>query len=163
MLKKSLFVVAIVAMLAGMAQAGEIKVHDWPITWEYTFQEVTTIPVKMDVGFWLNIPDQDKLSIKLNQTSIHSYEGCTAMTVQCNFKAALSTTIAKTGAVGGDYSSWVTPNEVDPGSTSVDVCAKLVKANLGDQDGGTKNVKVADVTVWVAPVPTSGSDAGNVW
>jgi hypothetical protein len=163
MLKKSLFVVALVAVLAGMAQAGEIKVHDWPIEWSYQYQEITTIPVRMDVGYWLNIPDQDDLKIKLEQSAIHTYEGCTPMTVQCNFDVALATTIEATGEVSGEYTSWVTPTTLTSGGGSVDVCAKLTKADLGDKPGGTDNVHVANVTVWVAPVPTSGSDSGNVW
>jgi len=163
MLKKSLFVLTLVAVLAGMSQAGEIKVHEWPLTWSYTYQEVTTIPVKMDVGFWLNIPNQDQLVINLEQDSIHSYSGCTQMTVQCNFDVALKTTIASTGEIGGDYSSSVTPDQLASGGGTVDVCASLANANLGDKPGGTSNVHVADVTVWVAPVPASGSDAGNVW
>jgi len=163
MLKKSLFVVALVAVLAGMAQAGEIKVHEWPIEWSYQFQEITTIPVKMDVGYWLNIKDQDDLEIKLQQSAIHTYEGCDTMVIECNFDVALSTTITPTGKVGGDYSTYLSDSTVSSGGGSVDVCAKLTNAKLGDQSGGTNNVHVADVTVWVAPVPTSGSDAGNVW
>jgi hypothetical protein len=163
MLKKSLFVVAIVAVLAGMAQAGEIKVHEWPLEWSYTYQEITTIPVKMDVGFWLNIPDQDDLVINLQQSAIHTYEGCTAMAVECNFDVALAVKITKTGKIGGDYSCSVSPNTLTSGGGSVDVCAKLTKADLGDQPGGSSNVHVANVTVSVAPVPTSGSDDGSIW
>lgn len=163
MLKKSLFVVALVAVLAGMAQAGEIKVHEWPKEWSYQFQEITTIPVKMDVGYWLNIPDQDDLEIKLQQSAIHTYEGCTAMTVECNFDVALSVSIASTGEIGGDYSTYLSDSTVASGGGSVDVCAKLTNANLGDKSGGTDNVHVADVTVSVAPVPSGGNDAGNIW
>jgi len=49
MLKKSLFLVAAVAPLAVAAQAGEIKIHDWPMS--YIAQEITDIPVVLDVGY----------------------------------------------------------------------------------------------------------------
>jgi len=85
MLKKSLFAVAVVTLLAAMAPAGEIKIHDWPMS--YISQELTDIPVLMDIGFWCFIADQDKLKIKLVQTaqteaSKHNYEGCTNVAIQ---------------------------------------------------------------------------------
>ena len=149
MLKKSLFAVAAVALLAVAAQAGEIKIHNWPTT--FVPQELTDIPVVMDVGYWVSIKDQDKLQIKLTQKSIHTYEGCTDMTVQCNFNISLSCSISKTGAVPGDYGCSVSPTAIDAGTTTATVCASLNKADLGSTAGGTKNVHVATVTIKVVP------------
>ena len=149
MLKKSLFVVAAVALLAVAAQAGEIKQHSWPTT--YVPMEITEIPVVMDVGYWVAIQDQSKLKIKLQQKSIHVYEGCTDMVVKCNFNVTLSCSIAKTGAIGGDYGCSVNPADIDaPGGTTT-VCATLNKADLGGTPGGTSNVQVATVTIRVVP------------
>jgi uncharacterized lipoprotein YajG len=108
MLKKSLFVVAAVTLLAVAAQAGEIKIHSWPTS--YIPQEVTEIPVLMDVGYWVSIKDQDDLKIKLSQLNIHTYEGCTDMKVSCNFELTLSTSISAVqvdgaAVIDGDYSS----------------------------------------------------------
>ena len=64
-MKKALFAVAAVALLAVAAQAGEIKYHEWPCA--PIPQEITTIPVVMDVGYWVRIKDQDKLKITLKQ------------------------------------------------------------------------------------------------
>ncbi len=157
MLKKSLFAVAVVTLLAAMAPAGEIKIHDWP-TGGYIPQELTDIPVLMDIGFWCYIADQDKLKIKLAQTaqteaSKHNYEGCTNVTIQSNFNMALSCSIAKNGAVNGDYSCSVTPNTLSVGGGTVSVCAKLTKAVLNTSGlvGGTKDLRVATVTLKVAP------------
>ncbi|MGE5295308.1 MAG: hypothetical protein ACM3VT_10820, partial [Solirubrobacterales bacterium] len=61
MKKKELFAVAVVALMAVVAQAGEIKFHEWPCA--PVPQEITTIPVVMDIGFWIRIKDQDKLQI----------------------------------------------------------------------------------------------------
>ena len=65
MLKKSLFAVALVALLAATVPAGEIKIHDWPTT--FVPQELTDIPVVMDVGYWVFIDKQGDLKIKLQQ------------------------------------------------------------------------------------------------
>jgi hypothetical protein len=149
MLKRSLIAVAAVAVLASIAPAGEIKLHNWPC--QFIPQEIAEIPVVMDVGFWVRIKDQDKLKIKLNQVDIHTYEGCTTMTVQCNFDLTLSCSISATGAVGGKYSCSVSPADINAPGGTADVCAKLKEANLGDQPGGSKNVKVATVTIKVVP------------
>ncbi|HPC95651.1 MAG TPA: hypothetical protein PLU87_11960 [Sedimentisphaerales bacterium] len=157
MLKKSLFAVAVVALLAAMAPAGEIKIHNWP-TGGYIPQELTDIPVLMDIGFWCYIPDQDKLKIKLSQTAQtssgkHNYEGCTNVAIQSNFNMNISASIAKNGAVNGDYSCSVTPNTLSVGGGTVSVCAKLTNAQLGTGGlvGGTKDLRVATVTLKVAP------------
>jgi hypothetical protein len=149
MLKKSLFLVAAVALLAATAQAGEIKTHSWPTT--YVPQEVTDIPVVMDVGYWVSIKDQDDLKIKLQQQSIHSYEGCTNMTVECNFNLKLSCSISKTGAIDGDYGCSVSPSDIDNPGGVTSVCATLVDAKLGGTPGGTNDVHVATVTIKVVP------------
>jgi hypothetical protein len=149
-MKKALFAVAAVALLAVTAQAGEIKIHDWPCT--LTPVDITTIPVVMDVGYWVQIPDQDKLKITLSQISIHEYSGCTTMTVKTNAPITLSATITSTGDVPGDYSAWIDGSASIPMGTSlVKVCAKILKADLSGVPGGTKGKQVASVTIWVVP------------
>jgi len=150
-MKKALFVVAAVAMLAVVAQAGEFKTHTWPCT--PTPVQITTIPVKMDIGYWVNIPDQGDLSITMTQQTIHSYSGCTNMKVQTNSNLTLSCSITPVGNVGGDYSCSVNPSTVGMGETTVQVCASLVNANLMNVAGGTTGLKVADVKVFVVPTP----------
>jgi len=151
MLKKSLFVVALVAMLAVMAQAGEIKTHSWP-TGGYVPLKITEIPVTMDVGYWVKIKDQDKLKIKLAQNSIHEYQGCDDMTVQCNFDVVLSCSISGNGNVPGKYSCSLSQTEIySPGAT-VDVCATLKEADLSATPGGTNNIQVATVIINVVPM-----------
>jgi len=156
MLKKSLFVVAAVTLLAVAAQAGEIKIHNWPTS--YIPQEVTEIPVLMDVGYWVSIKDQDKLKIKLQQKNIHEYEGCTDIKVSCNFDLTLSTSIAAAKnsegqvLVPGKYSSWVVSPDLGPGiEQTATVCAKLLEADLSKYQGGSKDVQVASVSVKVVP------------
>lgn len=151
MLKRSLIAVAVVALLAVGVQAGEIKTHEWPCT--FVALEITSIPVTMDIGYYIKIKDQDKLKIKLvqSETDIHAFKGCTNMTVESNFAAVLSCSISKTGAIDGDYSCSVDPANVGVGSTSVKVCAELKNANLTGQNAGTKDVQVATVKIKVKP------------
>jgi len=148
-MKRSFFLVAAVTLLAMTAQAGEIKIHDWPC--EFISQELATIPVVMDVGYWIRIKDQDKLKIKLTQKSIHEYEGCTDMKVECNLNITLSCSISATGAVPGSYSSSLNPADIDTPGGTVTVCAKLKNADLSKTPGGSKNVHVATVTIKVKP------------
>jgi hypothetical protein len=149
MLKRSLFAVAAVALLAMVAQAGEIKMHEWPTS--FVPQVLTTIPVVMDVGFWAQIKDQDKLKITLNQTGIHDYSGCTDVTILCNFNLTVSCSIAANGAVPGTYGCSVAPNTVDNPGAPVSVCATLSKADLTKTAGGTKGIQVATVTLKIVP------------
>jgi len=154
-MKKVLFAVAAVALLAVAAQAGEIKYHNWP-TGGFIPQELVTIPVKMDVGYWVRVKDQDKLEIKLAQEDTHTYSGCTDMVVECNFNLTLTASISKAAAspIGGDFS--VTLNgggsaNVDAPGATVAVCAKLSNADLKGSTGGAKNVQVATVKIKVVP------------
>jgi len=151
MLKRSLLAVAVVALLAVGVQAGEIKTHEWPCT--FVALEITSIPVVMDIGYYVRIKDQDKLRIKLvqDETDIHKFKGCVDMVVESNFNLVLSASINKTGAIAGDYSVSLDPTTANKGSTTVKVCAELKNANLTGQDAGTKDVQVATVKIKVKP------------
>jgi uncharacterized lipoprotein YajG len=158
MLKKGLLIVAVVAMLAGAAQAGEIKLHVWPCA--FIPQDFMTIPVTMDIGYWIRVKDQNKIKIKLSQIDIHTYEGCVTFNVESNFNATLSASISavdmdatKDGVQSmGKFSiSTLTPTDVTLGTTAVKVCAKLTEANLGLIAGGTKDIQVANVLIKVVP------------
>jgi hypothetical protein len=142
---------AVVALLAVGVQAGEIKTHDWPCS--FVSLEITSIPVVMDIGYYVRIKDQDKLKIKLvqDELDIHKFKGCVDMVVESNFNLCLSASISKTGAIDGDYSVSLDPSTANAGSTTVKVCATLTKANLTGQAAGTKDVQVATVKIKVKP------------
>jgi len=150
-MKKALVAMAVVALLSVGVQAGEIKTHDWPCT--FVALEITSIPVVMDIGYYVRIKDQDKLSIKLvqDEQDIHKFKGCTDMVVESNFALVLSCSISKTGAIAGDYSCSVDPASIGAGSNTVKVCATLTNANLTGQAAGTSNVQVATVKIKVKP------------
>jgi hypothetical protein len=147
---RNIILAAVIAVaIRASAQAGEIKFHEWPTA--YVPQEVATIPVVMDIGYYISILNQETLKIKLKQVSIKDYEGCTDMVVVSNFNLALSCHITSTGKVTGDYSCSVAPANLNsPGGTAT-VCAKLKNANLTQVPGGLKDVHVANVTIKVTP------------
>ncbi len=151
MLKRSVITAAAAALLAAGAQAGEIKTHNWPTT--FVPLEITSIPVVMDVGYFIRIKDQDKLRIKLvqDESDIHKFKGCVDMVVESNFDLVLSAGITKTGAVDGDYAVTLDPSTAHAGSSTVRVCAILTNANLTGQLAGTKDVQVATVKIKVKP------------
>ena len=68
MSRKRLVIVALLAFLPLAAHAGEIKIHQWPT--QFIPQEVASINVVMDVGFWMEIINQYDI-IKLQQVNIH--------------------------------------------------------------------------------------------
>jgi hypothetical protein len=150
-MKKTLVAMAVVALLAVGVQAGEIKTHEWPCT--FVALEITSIPVVMDIGYYVRIKDQDKLKIKLvqDELDIHKFKGCVDMVVESNFNLVLSASISKTGAIDGEYSVSVDPANVNAGSATVKVCATLIKAVLTGQAAGTKDVQVATVKIKVKP------------
>jgi hypothetical protein len=150
-MKKALVAMAVVALLAVSVQAGEIKLHNWPCT--FVSVEITSIPVVMDIGYWVKIKDQDKLKIKLvqDETDIHKFKGCVDMKVENNFNIVLSCSISATGAVPGDYSCSVDPANVPAGGGTVKVCATLTKADLSKTPGNSKDVQVATVKIKVKP------------
>jgi hypothetical protein len=149
MTRKILLSMAVLLTLALYAPAGEIKIHQWPTA--FIPQEVTTVPVVMDVGFYVRIEDKDNLRIKLQQTAINRYRGCTDVKVSTNFNMTLSCDIASTGAVGGKYSCSVSPADLDSPGGTVQVCAELEDADLIGVPGGTRDVHVATVTIKVVP------------
>jgi len=149
MTRKLLLAIVILCILGLPAHAGEIKIHEWPVS--FIPQEVTTIPVLMDVGYYIQIRDQDNLRIKLRQTAIREYSGCTDMVVNANFDLTLSCSISATGAVPGKYTCSVAPADVAAPGGTVTVCAQLKEANLLNVPGGTSDVHVATVTIKVIP------------
>ena len=148
MSRRSLIIGLLIALCASVAPAGEIKLHVWPCT--PVPQELATIPVLMDIGYWIEIVNQDAI-IKLRQVGIHTYEGCADLQVRTNTNVRLSCTITPTGAIPGTYTCSITGADVDVPGGHIKVCAKLTNANLAGRPGGTKDVKVALVTIRVIP------------
>jgi hypothetical protein len=149
MAKKAILPILIAAALGAPAHAGEVKIHLWPV--EFIPQEITEIPVLMDIGFFVRIDNQDDLRIKLLQVSIDEYEGCTDMSVTTNFDLTLSCKITPNGAVAGKYSCSILGADINAPRGTATVCAQLKDADLTGVPGGTRDVRVATVTILVVP------------
>jgi hypothetical protein len=94
MSRRRLLIVGLLAVLwAAAAPAGEIKTHYWPC--DFVPQEIATIPVLMDIGYWIEIVNQDAF-IKLKQVTINTYEGCTNLQVRCNADLTMGCSISPT-------------------------------------------------------------------
>ena len=150
-MKRSLFIVIAVALLAASAHGGAIKFHDWPC--QLFPQEIVTIPVVMDIGFWVKVKNQNA-KIKLSQVNINQYQGCADIQIQTNIDIELSCSIQPNGAVPGDWSCSVTPSMLEASGGTVELCAEVKKPDLSKTPGGSTNVNVATVSLKVVPVPS---------
>jgi len=178
MLKRSLIAVAVVAMLASGVNAGEIKAHCWPT--QFVAIEITTIPVVVDIGYYVIIKDQTKLGIKVVQMTdnLKNFCGClnkngiTKMKVSTNFAMKLKAEVSKASGIEGTMKVSLTETgttcttgfggtaeiEIGPGTDiEVPVCVKLegndktLASIAGKGAPGTKNVQIGTVKITVKP------------
>lgn len=153
MLHRRFPIVVLSATLAVTAWAGEIRLPVWPR--RSVPLEVTSIPVVMDIAFWIRIRYPGP--IKLHQQSLRTYSGCTNLEVDTNMNVRLSCSVTATGIVPGVYSCSLTPADVDaPGAPPYPqptLCVTLRDADLRGVPGGLPNVHVATVIVRVIPRP----------
>jgi hypothetical protein len=150
MFRGRLVIVGLAVLVAMTAQAGEVKLHNWPVQFRYVPLEVTNVDVVMDIGYWIEIINQNKV-LKLQQVSLREYEGSLDLQVRCNFNLTFVSEIVPNGTVGGTYSSsFVNPDIDAPGGTAT-LQARLEDADIGSVQGGTFDVQVASIVVKVVP------------
>ncbi len=161
MLKKSLICVAILALAMPAFAADTFKFHGWDKTTTVTYHwnDICTMDVVLDVGYWINIDCAG--DIKVTQDSLlgdpfYSYSGCSdAIVVQANFDATLKASAASASAAGGSWSATFGasgPDTIDipAGETTVSVCVAGTGVEIGEL-AQADNVKVATVTISVLP------------
>jgi len=159
MLKKSLIAVALLAM-AMPAFAGTIKVHTpWPCA--PIPQEVAKIKVTMDVGWWINVTNQDPIKVDQDTSStdpFHTYVGCSGKRdVKSNFNAQFVLEVKPVDfagnalPAGGNWSATADPNPIGPGTTKVVFCVKGTDVKIENLTGGSTNLQVATLSVKVLP------------
>jgi hypothetical protein len=159
MLKKSLILVAVLAIvMPAFGTKQDTKVH---IPWPMVYQKVpvTTIDVTLDVGYYIHVKDQKAIKVSQDTSSSNPYKtytGCKTTAVQCNFDATLTAKVVGTSPAGGKWT--VTLNDGPSaqlqgtaGDDSVKICVQGSKVEIGKLVGGSKNVKVAEVTIMVVP------------
>ena len=152
MLRKSLIVVILLSMLPISMQAtGRTRDFDSIL---FTPQKMCVIPVKIDIGMYVEILDVQDLSIKLQQVEFDTYEGCTEIRIKSNFDLQLMCKIKPTGMVPGKYSCWIdnpkVPLDLSENVAVRNVCVKAENVKILYTAPGL-DVHVADVTITVMP------------
>ena len=178
MVKKILFTIAVVAFLTASVRAIDPKYTEkWDGMWpyEYLYVEVCTIPVLMDVGYFVQIKDCQDRKIKMKQvlcTSIGQkadefpcYDGCETFKIRSNFEAKLGgKLINRIGwfDAGDDKVYYVSvgagqePDIIPPVTSSIDwyerkVCVKAWKIQIWNAGVQGDEIKVADLQITVKP------------
>jgi len=177
MLKRTLIVVAVVALLATSAQAlgpdphtgggnsPAIKVNNQSMTigWPFEYKALTicSIPVYMNVGYYVQVEKCHERKIKLVQVPCEDigksdwpcYYDCENVKIRANFEVKLGVDRVKIGSVIKEWSASVTPDVVGPSSgwSTVSVCVKAWKTELWNAGTVGKEVKVGTINLTVKP------------
>lgn len=147
--RETLRVLALSALLLSTARAGEIKIHRWPINVEQEIPEFE-VPVTMDVEFAPIITQVLGTSIKLLPTEVvGTFKGCGYLLVQCSNGITLRHSVVPTGKVEGTFSSSLSRSDFDAPGGLADLCVTLTDALPGGYAGRT-NVQVAMVRITVS-------------
>ena len=183
MVKRTLIAIAVVAFLATSVQAfgpvphtgtGDyggkhetIKVDiqkleiGWPV--EYKALDLCVIPVKMHVGYFVQVEKCSERKIKLVQVECKDigkgagdwpcYLDCEDVKVRANFEAKLGLKKNATNDVLKDWSAYFDGGDTVDASGSyntITVCVKAWKARLYKQSPGTE-ITVGNVILTVKP------------
>ena len=179
MVKRTLIAIALVAFLASTAPA-DISVHYfgpidndtgvkvdgnekvyWP--YEYKALDICEMPVKMEIGGYVEIDDCTKKKIILQQVDCGDigrgggdfpcYLDCETFNIRANFDAKLGTRLVKIGGVMEKWEGFYDGGDVVPGDGawhSMKVCVKAWKAKLWS---GTVGSEVVVGTLYVTAKP----------
>jgi hypothetical protein len=152
MLKKSLIAIAVLA-IAMPALAGSIKIHDpWPTT--LVKQEVATIDVQLDVGYYIHIDDQDPITVVQDTAAADPYKtyiGEKTTDVTSNFAAVLECEAAAVSAAGGNWTCTLSDTLIPAATTNIKIDVSGTDVDIAQLVGGSKGVKVAEITIKVLP------------
>jgi hypothetical protein len=160
MVKKTLIAIALVAFLASTAPA-DIEIYYWgaidkdtgvkvdgneKVYWPYEYKalDVCSMPVKMEIGMYVEVQDCTDKKIILKQVDCGDigkgggdfpcYDDCEKFSVRANFDVKLGTRLVKgdAGVIDGWDTYWKTDNVIpgDGNNHEVEVCVKAWKAQL---------------------------------
>ena len=172
MVKKSIFALAVVALLVSVVHADDPSIKrdgDWP--WTYKAIDLCKMPVYMDVGHYVQLKECHKRELKLKQVDCESigkgggdfpcYSGCEEIEVRANFPAIFGGKLSKIGPILKDTSVyWKNDDNQIDGSTGgwekLEVCIDAWKAEIWRASEPDNETKVGELTINVKP-PDTGS------
>ena len=179
MVKKILFTIAVVTLLAVTVQAadpvffaGAIKDDDmWPF--EYIYVDLCTMPILIDVGYFVQVKDCGDRKIKLKQVPCESigkggkfpcYEDCESIEVRANFEAKLGANVSSSvswfnagnaSAYYGDCGEGCVPDIVpgDGAWHTKKVCVRAWEVSIWNagEAQGQNEARIGDLTITVKP------------
>lgn len=79
----------------------------------------------------------------------YTYDGCTSITLELNFRAQLSVQVTPASGVNGTWSGTVVPNVVGPGTVTVQICVRVEHLDISTLPAG--NMQVATITLSAVP------------
>lgn len=148
----------------GISNCRDLQAKKW--TWLTSTPSVlvsSRVPVTMAQGSCILMtlgtlcpPLVENGTIKLQQVSLHSFEGCTSFTYGGPVCDGVSPTIAMTGSAWGKYSAWLDPWNPSLGD-EVTICAKLFDYDY-DLHPGEQDLEVATVMLrgWIGTTRIDG-------
>lgn len=168
MLKKSILVLAVLALampvLAGDDIATKTEVGSWPCTFDWR-PACDRVKVVMNVGYYVNIVKCKKLKIVLEQVNISEYKGCVDFQFENNFELELGASVepkmdGDSKVLGGDYSAWIEGDKIFPatmgsGKNKSTICVKIKKAKIVKADP-KEELHVATASILVRPTAKPG-------
>ncbi|MFH1717891.1 MAG: hypothetical protein ABIF19_11105 [Planctomycetota bacterium] len=177
MIKRTLIAIAVVALMASAVQAAgpdphffdntaiKVNIENIEIGWPYEYKALTicTMPVYMNVGYFVQLKDCSDRKIELKQVDCGDigkgaddwpcYFDCETIKVRANFEVKLGTDLTKVGPVIDGWSAYYDGGSVVPGDGAyheMKVCVKAWKAKLMNSAPGSK-VKVGELHITVKP------------
>ncbi len=171
MVKKSIFALAVVALLVSAVQAADPSIKrdgDWP--WTYKAIDLCKMPVYMDVGHFVQLKECNKRELILKQVDCESigkgggdfpcYTGCEEIEIKANFPAIFGAKLSKIGPILTDTSVYWTDdiNQISGGIEweKLEVCIDAWKAQIWKAAEPDDKTQVGELTINVKP-PDTGS------
>jgi hypothetical protein len=83
----------------------------------------------------------------------NTFIGSVELEIELNFKGQFTAEVTPTSAAGGTWTAWLDPDIVGPGDVTTTLWVKGENLDLSALPGGTKDVQVAEVSIFVVPAP----------
>ncbi len=183
MIKRTLIAIAVVALLATSAHAADLSEHylnfgdsaavkvdgkdtptfRWPYQISYDALTICNIPIKMDIGMYVQVIDCNTKKIVLGQVPCGDigkgtadypcYKGDTTFDVRANFEVKLGLSLNKIGDIIDGWTAYYDGGDVVPGdgsSHNIKLVVEAWKARIYKHAAGDE-VTVGSVDITVKP------------